>query len=123
MYALLYPEKNNMVIKILDEICLVTPQFIFVECPDNCKPGWYYQDGNFFDYPPPTSTENKLKAVSLLKETDWVTFPDVVDTSLTPHLLNQDEFIEYRRQLRAISVDPIDGYVNWPVIPNEKWAK
>lgn len=123
MYALLYPEKNNMVVKILDEICLVTPQFIFVECPDNCKVGWYYSDGNFFDSLPPTSTENKLKAISLLKETDWVTFPDVVDTSLTPHLLNQDEFIEYRRQLRAISVDPKDGYIGWPVIPVEKWAK
>jgi hypothetical protein len=37
--------------------------------------------------------------------------------------LNQDEFIEYRRQLRIISLDPIDGNIDWPVIPVEKWVK
>jgi len=122
MYAVIDPS-NNRVIQIVETKNELVPPFFFVECPDDCKIGWYYQNGNFFDYPPPTSTENKLKAISLLKETDWVTFPDVVDTSLTPHLLNQDEFIEYRRQLRAISVDPIDGYIDWPVIPDEKWKK
>jgi hypothetical protein len=123
MYAIIDSSRNNIIIQIVADEMSSYGTYYSIECPDNCKIGWYYQNGKFFDYPPPTSTENKLKAVSLLKETDWVTFPDVVDTSLTPHLLNQDEFIEYRRQLRAISVDPIDGYINWPVIPNEKWAK
>lgn len=123
MYAVIDLSQNHIVVQLLSIEVSSYGNYYCVECPDNCKRGMYYYDGNFFDYPPPTSTENKLKAVSLLKETDWVTFPDVVNTSLTPHLLNQDEFIEYRRQLRAISVDPIDGYINWPVIPNEKWEK
>jgi len=123
MYAVIDLSQNHIVVQLLSIEVSSYGNYYCVECPDSCKRGMYYYDGNFFDYPPPTSTENKLKAVSLLKETDWVTFPDVVNTSLTPHLLNQDEFIEYRRQLRAISVDPIDGYINWPVIPNEKWEK
>jgi len=134
MYALIDPYKGNTVIDIKDTTYPVDDLQFWVECPDNCKKGLYFYVyvNEFFELIPPNlnvplsnikASDNKSKAIYLLTCTDWVTFPDVINTSITPHLLNQDEFIEYRRQLRIISLDPIDGSIDWPVIPNEKWAK
>jgi hypothetical protein len=130
MFALVSPLDGNRVLQIETNTFLVAEPFFWVECPDSCKENMFYINGEFINYIPPSppvplpnAYENKLKAISLLTATDWVTFPDVVNTSITPHLLNQDEFIEYRRQLRIISLDPIDGNIDWPVIPIEKWAK
>ena len=125
MYALISPLNDNCVIQIEKTTTNLAEPFFWVECPDTCKPGMYYKNGEFVKYvpPPPIASENKNTAITLLKNTDWVTFPDVIDTTITPHLLNQAEFIEYRRQLRVISLDPKDGNIEWPVIPVEKWAK
>lgn len=126
MYALIYPSNNNNdVIDIRDTIVYVSEPFFWVECTDTCKIGMFYKNGEFFEYvpPPPNAAQNKSHAIYLLTSTDWVTFPDVINTSITPHLLNQDEFIEYRRQLRIISLDPVDGNLVWPIKPDEKWAK
>jgi len=71
---------------------------------------------------PPTAEENKQRAVALLKKTDWVNQPDVIDTSLTPHLLNHAEFITYRSSLRVIAVNPIAGILTWPIEPQEQWS-
>ena len=129
MYALLY---NDIVIDIKDTTYPVDKPQFWVECPDNCKKGLYYYVNEFYELIPPNlnvplsnikASDNKSKAIYLLTSTDWVTFPDVINTSITPHLLNQDEFIEYRRRLRIISLDPVDGNIDWPVIPVEKWAK
>ena len=69
-----------------------------------------------------TAEFNKNKALFLIQDTDWVNQPDVYDTSLTPHLLNRDEFIQYRVALRAISVSPTSGNITYPVKPTAKWS-
>jgi len=69
-----------------------------------------------------TAQENKDKATLLLSQTDWVNQPDVYDPSITPHLLNRNDFIAYRAQLRAIAVNPVDGNLNWATLPIEQWS-
>ena len=125
MYALVSPLDDYAVTDIKDIIYPIEEPYFWVECPDSCKLGLIYENGDFIKKtpPPPIAIQNKFTAISLLSATDWVTFPDVINISITPHLLNQDEFLEYRRQLRIISLDPVDGNINWPVIPDEKWAK
>jgi hypothetical protein len=63
-----------------------------------------------------------LDGTALLKQTDWVNQPDVIDTSLTPHLLNRAEFITYRSSLRAIAINPTDGVLTWQTKPEEQWS-
>ena len=132
MFALVSPLDSYTVIDVKNNTYTVEDPYFWVECPDSCKKGLYYFNKDFYLYIRPYSAipipgrkacDNKRKAIELLTSTDWVTFPDVINTSITPHLLNQDEFIEYRRQLRIISLDPIDEFIDWPVIPVEKWAK
>ncbi len=71
---------------------------------------------------PPTAEQNANMASALLFATDWVENPTVRDTSLTPHLVNPNEFDAYRLQLRAIAVYPAEGELNWPVKPSPVWA-
>jgi hypothetical protein len=69
-----------------------------------------------------TAQENKDKATLLLSQTDWVNQPDVYDTTINPHLLNRNDFIAYRAQLRTIAVNPVDGNLNWTTIPMSQWS-
>lgn len=80
--------------------------------------------GDIAPYTPPASTaeENKYEASILLSQTDWVLQEDVVDVTLTPHLLNQSEFITYRAALRQIAVNPVDGNISFPVKPKAQWS-
>lgn len=64
----------------------------------------------------------KEKALSLLVATDWVNQPDVTDPSSTPHLLNKDDFLIYRNQVRIFAVYPVAGNIDWPVVPVEQWS-
>lgn len=75
-------------------------------------------------YTPPIATaqENKDKATLLLSQTDWVNEPDVYDISVNPHLLNRNEFLTYRAQIRIIAISPTDGNLNWPVLPTTQWS-
>ena len=93
---------------------------IFAECVAG-------QYGEITEYvePPlyvPTAEDNKELAKQLLSETDWVNQPDVINTSLTPHLLNHSEFIAYRSALRAIAVNSTTGNLTWPTKPQEQWS-
>lgn len=72
--------------------------------------------------PPPTAEQNSKKAEFLLQETDWVNQPDVYDQSVNPHLLNRDEFLTYRSQVRQYVVYPVAGDINWPVKPTAVWS-
>jgi len=80
--------------------------------------------GNIAPYTPliATAQENKYEASILLSQTDWVLQEDVVDVTLTPHLLNQSEFITYRAALREIAVNPVDGNISFPVKPQAQWS-
>jgi hypothetical protein len=60
----------------------------------------------------------KLKAQSILNDTDWVTLSDV--TTGSPRLINQTEFLTYRNTVRALVVTPVAEPV-WPVKPTAVW--
>ena len=75
--------------------------------------------------PPPHdyTVINKQQAQSLLTETDWTELPSVTATSSNPYLLNKDDFISYRNEVRAIAVNPPSTEItNWPVKPTEEWS-
>ena len=69
-----------------------------------------------------TKQSNKQQAINLLKETDWSETPSVSDITRTPHLLNSEDFISYREQLRAIAVNPPVTVETWPTLPTEEWS-
>jgi hypothetical protein len=77
---------------------------------------------NGFPTLPSLSSANKAKAVELLQATDWSELPSVTNTSLTPHLINADEFANYRVIIRGIAVNPPDTAVTWPAVPNANWS-
>lgn len=91
---------------------------------DECVAGKYGEVAEYVPPPPyiPTADDNKNKAVQLLQQTDWVNQPDVTNTSLNPHLLNQGDFLIYRSQLRQIAVNPVAGNIDFPVKPQEQWS-
>jgi len=93
---------------------------IFAEC----VAGKYGEIAEYVEPPPyiTTAEDNKNIAKELLQQTDWVNQPDVIDTTLTPHLLNHSEFISYRSALRAIAVNSVEGNLEWPVKPQEQWS-
>lgn len=65
---------------------------------------------------------NKQQATQLMLDTDWTELPSVTNTSLSPHLANEAEFVTYRVALRAIAVDPPVTVESWPMRPAEQWA-
>ena len=70
MYALVSPGNDNLVVQIEEVTFDVAAPFFWVECPDTCKTGMYYIDGEFVTYvpPPPIAAENKNKAINLLNQ-------------------------------------------------------
>jgi hypothetical protein len=72
---------------------------------------------------PPTAEQNKDMATQKLQTTDWTTIPDVGDpTKSNPYLSNVQDFVTYRNVVRQYAVNPIAGYINWPVKPTEVWT-
>jgi hypothetical protein len=65
--------------------------------------------------------ECKRQASKLLYETDWTTIPDVIDSSNSPYLLNQNEFIVYRNELRKLAVNPVVN-PEFPIKPESQWS-
>lgn len=63
----------------------------------------------------------KATATTLLYETDWATIPDIADSSQTPYLKNQAEFIAWRSQIRQLAVNPIVDPV-FPPTPEAVWG-
>ena len=72
---------------------------------------------------PPTAEQNKQTAVSLLQQTDWTTIPDVSDpVKSNPYLSNANDFVTYRNAVRQYAINPVEGYITWPIIPQEVWT-
>lgn len=77
--------------------------------------------------PPPTPEEiqaqNKAEAITRLQSTDWAATVDIADPQYSnPYLANQDAFLSYRSQVRAIAVNPPTTVVDpWPVEPTAVW--
>lgn len=63
---------------------------------------------------PPTAEQNKATAEGKLSTSDWSQLPDV-------NLANKDEFAAYRATLRNIAINPVAGFLAWPVEPNAVW--
>lgn len=66
---------------------------------------------------------NKSQAESLLQKTDWTATVDISNPQYSnPYLANQDAFLAYRSQLRAIAINPPVNVGEWPVKPDEIWG-
>lgn len=66
--------------------------------------------------------QNKQQAESLLSQTDWTAIPSVSDPAQSnPYLTNQNAFLVYRSQIRAIAVNPPVVVSKWPAMPVEVW--
>ena len=64
----------------------------------------------------------KAQASKLLYETDWTTIPDVADPAKsTPYLMNPNDFVIYRSQLRQLAVYPVANPI-WPTRPVSQWS-
>jgi len=95
----------------------------FIEAPEEVDHFWTYDGTNWNPPPSPDLTDiNKQFAQTLISSTDWAVQPDIADTNVTPHLLNQKDFIDFRAQLRAIYVNPPSTEVTWPTPPSEVWS-
>jgi hypothetical protein len=72
---------------------------------------------------PTTAEENKFTAIGLLQQTDWTQITSVSDPTLSnPYLSNKNEFDVYRNAVRQYALNPIEGDINWPIIPEEVWT-
>lgn len=70
----------------------------------------------------PTKDQNKKQGIYLLQQTDWVNQPDVHDNTQPRYLINRQDFLNYRTQVREIVLDPVAGPINWPVMPAAQWS-
>jgi hypothetical protein len=91
--------------------------------------GDFYIDGEFVKAPQPQPTpeeiqaQNKATATSLLSATDWTCTVDIANPQYSnPYLMNQDAFLSYRSQVRAIAVNPPITPVTFPTAPTEVWS-
>lgn len=71
---------------------------------------------------PPSAEANKQNAEQRLQSTDWVNEPDVYDPARNPHLMNRNEFLDYRSWCRNIAVYPVAGNLDWPIVPVAIWS-
>lgn len=66
---------------------------------------------------------NKNQASALLQQTDWTATVDINNPQYSnPYLMNQDAFLTYRSQVRAIAVNPPVTVDAWPTMPAEEWS-
>lgn len=72
---------------------------------------------------PQVQKQNKQQAESLLQATDWTATVDISNPQYSnPYLINQDEFLAYRSQVRAIAVNPPLTQAEFPPVPTEQWS-
>ena len=116
---------NNQIVQVEQIEFPVAEPLYWLDCPENCTTNWTYNGATFQEPQVPviTAEQNKQQAVQLLQQTDWVNQPDVTNTSLTPHLLNKQEFDTYRQAIRQIAVYPQAGELQWPQKPQEQWSQ
>ena len=113
---------------IVTNIAVASPEFAesqgWVLITEGVSIGWFYANGVFTPPPEPDySAQNKAQAESLLQETDWTATIDIADPAYSnPYLMNQDEFLAYRSQVRAIAVNPPTTLVMFPEKPQEIWS-
>lgn len=69
--------------------------------------------------------QNKDAVSKLLDETDWVENPSVSDPNRSPHLLNFEDIMNYRMELRRIAINPpeISILTSLPSKPENQWSE
>lgn len=73
--------------------------------------------------PEPPPMPLTMQASTELYATDWTSIPDITDpTKCTPTLTNQQEFLDYRNQLRAIVLGLHTGLPALPPKPTAQWS-
>ena len=112
---------NTIEVKSLDFI----PDLISAEnggsIGDRYENGVFTTPENAGMTPEQIQLDNKTKANLLLTESDWTQNLDVRDIEKIPHLINIDEFDDYRSALRAIAVNPPSEPAVFPSKPDEVW--
>ena len=112
---------------LVANITTATPEFAesqgWVLLTDGAAIGWSYIGGVFFPPPPKDySEQNKETGKGLLQQTDWAATVDITDPQYSnPYLGNQDAFLEYRSQVRAIVVNPPTDFYAFPEKPVAVW--
>lgn len=100
----------------------------FIEAPDEVTFNWSLINGEWVAPAGPTpeqiQQQNKSTASGLLSATDWTATVDISNPQYSnPYLINQDDFLAYRSQIRQIAVNPPTTPVtDWPTKPNEVWS-
>jgi hypothetical protein len=94
---------------------------------DDCIAGKYGPIQNYIPVTPqqpvpPSAETNKNTAKLRLEATDWINMPDVYDPNNPSHLLNRQEFIDYRIIVRQYIIVPTEGNINWPDLPKAQWS-
>lgn len=123
VHALQWFDTNTGWIEFVDGIAPNENITVLPEWADNAIAAWTAENTKPVPDPlPPTAEQNKATASQKLYDTDWTTIPDVSDPAKSnPHLGNVDEFIAYRNQIRAIAINPVEGYIDWAVEPKAVW--
>ena len=137
MNALIYldPTKNNYkVVDVSENEFETSPEFGWIDCPDDVKIGWTWQGDIDYDnaridnlkFIDPETLRNlddekkytlakiRHKRNQLLFESDWTQSRDVF-------LPNDEEWKKYRQELRDITenlVVEIDMDIKWPTKPS-----
>lgn len=108
--------ENNMVSQVSNEEFPVASPYYWVDCPDDVKAGYTYDNNNFV---PPQNTitaeQNSDIAKQKLAESDFAMLSDV-------NLTNKSEWEAYRSDLRQIAVNPTSGNLTWPTKPQTIWG-
>ena len=137
MNALIYldPTKNNYkVVDVSENEFETSPEFGWIDCPDDVKIGWTWQGDIDYDnaridnlkFIDPETLRNlddekkftlariRHKRNQFLSESDWTQSRDVF-------LPNDEEWKKYRQELRDITenlVVEIDMDIKWPTKPS-----
>lgn len=70
------------------------------------------------DYPLALCAE---QAKQRLQRTDWSELSSVSDASIDPHLLNKNEYDDYRLAIRRLMISPVVN-PSWPTEPTPQWS-
>lgn len=69
------------------------------------------------------AAQNKAIATALLSQTDWTATVDINNPQYSnPYLTNQDAFLAYRSEVRAIAVNPPTIPATFPTQPVATWS-
>jgi hypothetical protein len=107
---------------------VIPPNEAITELPDWAIQAigvWDAADYTLKNPPAPTEAELietcKVQAELYLEQTDWSEIPSVSDQANAIYLVNVQDFINYRVQIRALRVNPVANPV-FPTMPTPQWS-